>query len=85
MLRHKGTDPALNETGLSGEMLLIGAILRQAVCDARLDTPSQTSTSAHRQAKAFLMDQDAIDWWAGLVGANGDILGETLRRAARLE
>ena len=85
MTRRTGTDPALVYQGLSAELLLIGAILRQALSDACWDQPSQTPLPVHQQAIAFLYDQEALDWWAGLVGADGDAMGYALRRAAGLE
>ena len=85
MKRRLGTDPTLLVGGLSNEEVFIGAILRQALSDARRDQPSQTSLLAHEQAIAFLYDQGALDWWVGLVGSDGDILGDALRRAAGLE
>ena len=85
MTRRMGTDPTLNYRGLLPEILLAGAVLRQALSDARLDQPSQTNKMVHQQAVTFLNDQNAIDWWAELVGADGDVLGHTLRRAAGLE
>ena len=85
MTRRTGTDPSLANQNLSGEILLIGAILRQTLSDARWDQPSQTPLSVHQQAIAFLYDQETLDWWAGLVGAEGDSMGCALRRAAGLE
>ena len=64
MTRRLGTDPTLALSGVSREEMFIGAILRQALSDARLDQPSQTPPSAHEQAIAFLEDQEALDWSA---------------------
>lgn len=86
MKRRKGVDPTLiHASGLEPEVLLVGAILKQALVDARWDQPSQTPEFARDQAIAFLCDQHAIDWWADLMGADGEALGETLRKAAGLE
>ena len=85
MTRRMGIDPTSNYRGLMPELLLIGAILRQALSDARWDQPSQTPELAHQQAIAFLKDQKMIDWWAESVGADGETMGHALRTAAGLE
>lgn len=80
MIRGSGTDPASPSHRLPGEILLIGAILRQALVDARGNQPI-----AQQQAIAFLMDDWSINWWAELVGADGEVLASALRVAAKLE
>ena len=85
MQRIAGLDPASHRHSNEPELLLIGAILRKAISDARLERPSETSVAAQRKAQAFLRDHDAINWWASLVGADGECLRETLLRAAGIE
>ena len=81
MTRRTGTDPTLSCQNVSGEILLIAAVLRQALTDAAVDIKS-----AQRQdAILFLRDQERVSWWAALTGADGEALGETLRRSAGLE
>ena len=85
MIRRAGIDPASTQNTLTSEVLLIGAVLRQAVVDARGDQPSQCPERAQMEAQAFLLDQDVIDWWAALLGADGAAIGHALRREAGLE
>lgn len=85
MHRIAGLDPASNNHSNEPEMLFIGAILRKAVSDARMERASDTTLAQQRRAQDFLRDQAAIDWWAELVGADGDVLGDALRLAAGVE
>lgn len=84
MMRRDGTDPATPRQGLSGEMLLVGAVLRQAVADARKDQPLHTSALIYKQAVDFLLDDAGIEFWANIVGADADGFKEILRREAGL-
>ena len=81
MMRRAGIDPTLSAQGLTAEEMLVGAVLRQALTDAAADTKS----ARYQDAVLFLGDQDRVGWWAALTGADGDVLGETLRRSAGLE
>ena len=81
MKRRAGIDPTLSAQGLTAEEMLVGAVLRQALTDAAADAKS----AQYQEAVMFLSDQDRVGWWAALTGADGDILGETLRRSAGLE
>ena len=81
MMRRAGIDPTLSAQGLTGEELFIGAILRQAVTDAA----GNTKSAKCKEAILFLCDQERVTWWAELTGADGEILGETLRRSVGLK
>lgn len=70
---------------LPAEVLLVGAVLRQALADARRDQNSQCEPWEQQQAIAFLLDDSSIEWWAHLVGADSDVLIRNLRMAAGLE
>ena len=85
MQRIAGLDPASHRHSNEPELLLIGAILRKAISDARLEKPSETTLIEQQKAQTFLRDHGAINWWASLVGADGEFLGEILRRAAGIE
>ena len=85
MQRIAGLDPASHRHSNEPELLFIGAILRKAVSDARMEKPSKTTAKEQHQAQAFLCDDDAMQWWASLVGADGRFLGESLRLAAGIE
>lgn len=57
-------------TGLSGEQMLIIAVLRQAVADARWVGPA-VYTGAHQAREEALLwwhDQATVQWWLDLVG-----------------
>ena len=81
MKRRAGIDPTLSAQGLTAEEMLVGAVLRQALTDAAADTKS----ARYQDAVLFLGDQERVGWWAPLTGADGEVLGETLRRSVGLE
>ena len=81
MMRRAGIDPTLSTQGLTGEELLVGAILRQALTDAK----GAAESVKRQEAMMLLRDQERINWWAELTGVDGDVLGETLRHSVGLE
>jgi hypothetical protein len=71
-----------------GEIVLIGALLRQAVHDARGEWCGTGSVSARAMirldAQAFLRDADKVGYWCALSGADVEVIQPQLLRAAQL-
>ena len=75
---------------VSGELALIGAILRQALDDVNNHRPTTIRTSGaatvsdQLMAVEFLLDEEAVAFWAGLLALDDTWLQEQLLTAAGL-
>lgn len=74
---------------LPGEVLLAGAVLRQALLDARIQAPLKKADAQRKrlgeqaQARAFLQDsQEGLSFWCYVVGADPEAIQAALLRAA---
>ena len=71
------------------EVMLAGAVLRQAVYDAQGKRLIHDSASAvakiRADAQAFLRDDEAMAFWCGLAGADVERIAPALWRAAGLD
>ena len=80
--------PVKDESGLSGEALLVAAFLRLMVADARRTRPHRATngvlTSDPESAVEFLRDTERVAYWAELLGANVEVIQPQLLHAAGL-
>lgn len=80
--------PAHDESGLSGEALLVAAFLRLMVADARRSRPHRgycgERVSDADSAVEFLRDTARVAYWAALAGTDVEVIQPKLLRAAGL-
>jgi hypothetical protein len=72
-MSHFWTDPS-QTPGLSPELHLLAAILRQAMKDAQSRRPD-----VREEALAFLHDAGALDWWSAALGLTDELLTRHIR------
>jgi hypothetical protein len=80
--------PAVDESGLPGEALLVAAYLRLMVADARRTTPARAingiNPSDPDKARAFLRDIEAVRPWAEMLNADAGVIQARLLESAGL-
>ncbi len=80
--------PAKDESGLSGEALLVAAFLRLMVTDARRRQPHRSYRggllSDPDSAVEFLRDTARVAYWSELLGADAEAIQTRLLHAAGL-
>jgi hypothetical protein len=70
--------PPQSQAGVSGEIALAAAIVRQALLDAQ-----SRRAPIRQEAEQFWQDDVAVAFWAAWLGLDGDVLRAYVQRALR--